>query len=123
MSFVSRNHPQQIAVRGALDDVDDRGTKPEFIASLEERFGAFDLDVAAAAHNAKAPTYYTREDDGLTRQWLGQALSRLPPRRVWRGRVVALPVRLWSRGHQRMIHVCDWCEKPTTNAARWSAWC
>jgi phage N-6-adenine-methyltransferase len=78
MSFVSRNHPQQIAVRGALDDVDDRGTKPEFIATLEERFGAFHLDVAAAAHNAKAPNYYTRTDDGLSRAWFGRVWCNPP---------------------------------------------
>lgn len=35
MSFVSRNHPQQTAVRGPLDEVDDRGTDPLFFASLE----------------------------------------------------------------------------------------
>jgi phage N-6-adenine-methyltransferase len=31
--------------------------------------------VAAAPHNAKAPTFYTREDDGLTKSWW--------PGRVW----------------------------------------
>ena len=29
MSFVARNHPQQVAMRGPLDDVDDRRTPPD----------------------------------------------------------------------------------------------
>jgi phage N-6-adenine-methyltransferase len=69
--FKVTNHPQQTRKNGASDHVDDRGTDPAFIAALETRFGAFDLDVAAAPHNAKAPTYYTREQDGLTQPWHG----------------------------------------------------
>lgn len=71
IGYKSENHPQQTAKRGAVDAVDDRGTDPEFIAKLEERFGAFTLDVAAAPHNAKAPEFYTREDDGLSKPWRG----------------------------------------------------
>ena len=69
--FRAQNHPQQTSKRGARDDVDDRGTDPAFIATLEERFGALELDVAAAPHNAKAPRFYTREDDGLGQPWSG----------------------------------------------------
>jgi len=68
--FKSKNHPQQVGIRGAIDDVDDRGTLPSFIEQLERRFGeSFTLDVAAAAHNAKASRYFTREDDGLAQSW------------------------------------------------------
>lgn len=77
-NFKATNHPQQTAKRGAVDEVDDRGTDPEFIATLEERFGKFTLDVAAAAHNAKAPTFYTREDDGLSRPWSGHVWCNPP---------------------------------------------
>ena len=76
--FKSTNHPQQTAKRGAKDEVDDRGTDPAFIASLEERFGRFDLDVAAAPHNAKAPKFYTREHDGLTQPWRGRVWCNPP---------------------------------------------
>ena len=68
MSFISRNHPQQVGTRGALDEVDDRGTHPDEFEPLNERFG-FTLDVAAADHNAKCHRYYTRADDGLTQSW------------------------------------------------------
>ena len=69
MSFISRNHPQQVAVRGPLDEVDDRGTPPEVFAELSTRFGPFTIDVAAAAHNAKCERYYTRADNGLLQPW------------------------------------------------------
>lgn len=76
--FRASNHPQQTAKRGASDEVDDRGTDPAFIATLEDRFGAFTLDVAAAAHNAKAPRYFTREDDGLSQPWTGRVWCNPP---------------------------------------------
>lgn len=76
--FKSTNHPQQTAKRGASDAVDDRGTDPAFIAILEERFGPFTLDAAAAAHNAKAPTFYTLADNGLTQDWRGNVWCNPP---------------------------------------------
>ena len=78
--FKSSNHPQQTAKRGASDAVDDRGTDPAFIASLEQRFGRFTLDAAAAKHNAKAGHYFTIDRDGLQQDWLNSALE---PARVW----------------------------------------
>lgn len=81
--FKAENHPQQTAVRGALDEVDDRGTKWEFIRELEVRFGApFTLDVAAAAHNTKAARFYTRADNGLEKPWLGRVWCNPPYSRV-----------------------------------------
>ena len=76
--FRASNHPQQTAKRGAADEVDDRGTDPAFIATLKDRFGAFTLDVAAAPHNAKAPVFYTRADDGLIQPWTGQVWCNPP---------------------------------------------
>lgn len=77
--FKAQNHPQQTGARGAKDDVDDRGTLPEFITMLEDRFGEpFTLDVAAAMHNSKAPVFYTREADGLTRPWWGNVWCNPP---------------------------------------------
>lgn len=78
VGFKAKNHPQQVGKNGADDDVDDRGTKPSFMAEMEERFGAFDLDAAAASHNAKAPNYYTREDDGLAQPWFGNVWCNPP---------------------------------------------
>jgi hypothetical protein len=69
--FQAGNHPQQIAKRGAVDAVDDRGTDQAFFDSLSERFGGFTLDVAAAPHNAKTKAFYTLKDDGLAMPWGG----------------------------------------------------
>ena len=78
--FKAQNHPQQTGLRGAKDEVDDRGTDPAFVRALEERFGAeFSLDVAAAAHNTKAPMYFDREMDGLKQSWAGERIWCNPP--------------------------------------------
>lgn len=80
VGFKAQNHPQQTDARGARDELDDRGTEPEFVRGLEERFGqAFSLDVAAAAHNTKAPMYFDREMDGLKQSWAGERIWCNPP--------------------------------------------
>lgn len=81
MSFVARNHPQQVAMRGADDEIDDRGTRNEDLAALAERYrlGPFTLDVAAAPHNAKCERYFTRADNGLAQSWAGEWIWCNPP--------------------------------------------
>lgn len=78
VKFKAQNHPQQTAAHGVRDETDDRGTLWPFIWELEERFGAFTLDVAAAEHNAKAPAFYSREQDGLTLPWTGRVWCNPP---------------------------------------------
>lgn len=75
--FKGQNHPQQIAKRGALVDVDDRGTTAELFDPLNERF-RFSIDVAAAAHNAKCPRFFTI-DDGLAQSWASERVWCNPP--------------------------------------------
>lgn len=77
VKFRGKNHPQQTGKRGALDEVDDRGTHPTMFDPLQERFG-FTLDVAAAPHNAKCERYYTRADDGLSQSWPGRVWCNPP---------------------------------------------
>jgi len=79
VSFISRNHPQQVAARGPLDEVDDRETHPDDFARWDARYGPFTLDVAAAHHNAKCPRYFTRADDGLVQSWAGERVWCNPP--------------------------------------------
>lgn len=79
VSFKSQNHPQQVGERGAVDDVDDRATLPVYMVQFAERFGEFTLDVAAADHNAKAPRYFTKEQDGLAQTWAGEHVWCNPP--------------------------------------------
>jgi phage N-6-adenine-methyltransferase len=77
--FKVTNHPQQIRKRGAEDATDDRGTEQSFVDELAAKLGGpFTLDVAASAMNAKARTYYTREQDGLTQPWIGRVWCNPP---------------------------------------------
>lgn len=76
--FRAGNHPQQVAKRGASGVVDDRGTDQAFFDQTALRFGGFDLDVAAAPHNAKCDAYYTQESNGLLLPWLGSVWCNPP---------------------------------------------
>lgn len=44
-------------------------TPPELIAAVEHRFGRIDFDLAASPNNAKAPSYFTKENDTLAQDW------------------------------------------------------
>ena len=78
VGFKAQNHGQQVAKRGALDVVDDRGTDPEFFAKMSERFGPFDLDAAASPANAKCERFYTLEDNALEQPWSGRVWCNPP---------------------------------------------
>lgn len=52
----------------------DYGTPWELIRAVEARWGKLTIDLAASPENAKAPYYYTVEDDYLTAP-LGEMLS------------------------------------------------
>lgn len=78
VGFKSQNHPQQTALRGARDVIDDRGTDPELFARLNQRFN-FNVDVAAADHNAKLVPYFTIVDNGLEQSWAGWRVWCNPP--------------------------------------------
>lgn len=78
VSFVARNHPQQVATRGAQDSVDDRETDPELFGPLHARFG-FTIDVAASTANAKLERFLTIEANGLHHSWRGERVWCNPP--------------------------------------------
>ncbi len=80
MSFVARNHPQQVAARGALPLVDDRRTPPDLLEECRDLAGvaSFDLDVAASADNAKAPIFYSTHESGLEHDWFGDVWCNPP---------------------------------------------
>jgi phage N-6-adenine-methyltransferase len=74
VGFKARNHPQQVRV----DKVDDRETPATLFEPLHARHN-FTIDVAASAANAKLTRFYTLEDDGLTRSWMGERVWCNPP--------------------------------------------
>jgi len=71
----ARNHPQQ----AVSDEVDDRGTTAEVFGPLNERFGGFTVDVAAAAHNTKCERFYDRHTNGLEQSWASERVWCNPP--------------------------------------------
>lgn len=79
LGYKAKNHPQQIAARGACSLTDDRGTTKEVFKSIEERWGPFTLDVAAAPHNAKCDRFFSEGEDGLDRSWAGERVWCNPP--------------------------------------------
>jgi phage N-6-adenine-methyltransferase len=78
VGYRARNHPQQVDVRGARSDVDDRATAPEVFGPLNERFG-FTIDAAASPANAKCGRFYTEADDGLAQPWANERVWCNPP--------------------------------------------
>lgn len=78
VGYKARNHPQQVAGRGARTDVDDRATPPEVFGPLNERFG-FTVDAAASPHNAKCERFWTVSDDGLAQPWAAERVFCNPP--------------------------------------------
>lgn len=57
---------------------DDWPTPQSFFAELDQEF-AFTLDPCSSHENAKCETYFTKEDDGLSKSWLGHAVFMNPP--------------------------------------------
>lgn len=78
VGFKARNHRQQVSRRGPNPKVDDRATSPEVFDPLNDRF-RFTVDVAASAHNAKLPRYYTTAENGLKQPWTGERVWCNPP--------------------------------------------
>jgi phage N-6-adenine-methyltransferase len=61
-------------------DKQDWATPDYFVRLVEKKLGqTFDLDVCAYDHTAKAPKWYTEEDDALTREWDAPLCWMNPP--------------------------------------------
>jgi phage N-6-adenine-methyltransferase len=78
LGMKARNHPQQVAKRGARDDVDTRLTPMRLWRQLDHEFG-FTLDAAASIDNAKTAAFFDIEANGLAQSWAGHRVWCNPP--------------------------------------------
>ena len=66
-----------------MSERQDWGTPPAFLEYLVDFFSwSPDLDAAASPENAKAPFFFTKEDDALTQDWFGRVWLNPPFGRV-----------------------------------------
>lgn len=57
---------------------DDWATPRAYFDIVEREFWPFDLDPAADNVNHKAPNYFTKEDDGLSKEWFWKVFCNPP---------------------------------------------
>jgi phage N-6-adenine-methyltransferase len=76
--FKARNHPQQVAMRGANDAVDERITPDRVFLPLQDEF-CFNLDVASNRSNRKCSEYFDLHTDGLAHSWQSHRVWCNPP--------------------------------------------
>jgi hypothetical protein len=80
VGFKAKNHPQQVATRGAIDEVDDRRTTDETFDECRSLAGVeeFDLDAAASIESSRGRRHYDIETDGLASAWFGNVWCNPP---------------------------------------------
>jgi phage N-6-adenine-methyltransferase len=99
---------------------DDWATPPDFFERMVRQHGVFDLDVCASPANAKAKTFFTKEQDGLAQDWPahGKLVWMNPPYGREIGKWVAKAYEAGQRGC-RVV-----CLLPArTDTAWWHDYC
>lgn len=56
----------------------DFWTPNQFFLGVNQRYGPFTLDVAASAMNAKCGNYFSKDDNGLIKDWYGKVWCNPP---------------------------------------------
>src|ERR1700745_2892587 len=74
----ARYMPKNVEDRPEWWNSDHWATPWPMVRELESEFGAFDLDPCCLADTAKAPRFFTPEDDGLSKPWLGRIFLNPP---------------------------------------------
>lgn len=57
---------------------DDHRTPDDIFEALSERYGPFDMDVAASSENKKCALYYTKHANALEQHWYGNVWCNPP---------------------------------------------
>jgi phage N-6-adenine-methyltransferase len=58
---------------------DDHRTPDDIFQALSERYGPFDLDVAASDENHRCPLYFTKKNNALFQNWTEDHIWMNPP--------------------------------------------
>ena len=76
--MIEESRPSRLT-KGVFSSTTDLWATPQdFFDKLNEEF-AFDLDPCATPENAKCPMYFTKDDDGLSKDWQGHRVFCNPP--------------------------------------------
>lgn len=57
---------------------DEWATPQDYFNKISEEFGGFDLDPCCTVESAKAPSFFTKEYDGLSKRWWGKVWMNPP---------------------------------------------
>lgn len=96
---------------------DNWPTDPAVFARLDAQFGPFDLDPCASVENAKCARYFTREDDGLAREWTGRVFVNPPY-----GREIGRWMRKAFEESQRGAEIVVCLVPSRTGTSWWHEW-
>jgi phage N-6-adenine-methyltransferase len=105
---MSIGHPGSMA--------DDWATPGWLVSGLSALFGPFDLDPAATPASAKAPVFFTREDDGLAQPWTGRVFLNPPYGRALTGWLAKARAEVASGRAELVV-----CLVPVRTGTRWWA--
>lgn len=98
---------------------DEWYTPEDFYKSLNERFG-FTLDPCADAVNAKCSKYYSKQDNGLMKNWEGETVFVNPP--YTRGAIKQWVEKCYSEAQKENTKVV--CLIPArTDTKYWHSYC
>jgi phage N-6-adenine-methyltransferase len=64
---------------GMFSSATDMWYTPQgFFDQMNAQYGPFDIDVCASPENAKCERYFTKEDNGLSKEWKGRCWMNPP---------------------------------------------
>jgi len=98
---------------------DEWSTDPKVFAEIDREFGPFDLDPCATVENTRCARFFTKEDDGLSRPWIGRVYMNPP---------YGKPIPLWVSKAWESVESGDAelvvCLLPArVDTAWWHDWC
>ncbi len=106
---------------------DEWFTPPHVIAAVKTAMGGIDLDPASneiAQKTVGATTYYTREDDGLSKAWSGRVFVNPPYTKVpgYRNPQTAWLEKAAQSATTGDLDVCVALVQPSVSSRYWHTW-